>query len=171
LFGVKLTNGDNRILIAGSNGKTVLFNEKDVRIMGRSASGVKGFDTDGSTVVGVATDKEGANILSVTRKGYGKKTPLSEYRETHRGAKGVKTVNITEKNGELISLKAVNGDEDLLIITNKGVIIRISLNKVSTYGRNSQGVKLINVDENTEVSSVEVVAASEEETQEETENA
>ena len=119
MIGVKLTSGYDEIIIAGSNGKAVRFNEQDVRPMGRTASGVKGFNTDGSSVVGIATDKEGQYILSVTRNGYGKKSELSEYRITNRGAKGVKTINITEKNGELVELKAVNGDEDLLMVTNE----------------------------------------------------
>ena len=159
LFGVKLTGGDDEIILAGANGKAVRFNENDVRVMGRNAAGVKGFNTEGSRVVGMATDKEGAYILSVTENGYGKKTPLEEYRLTKRGAKGVRTVNITAKNGPLVSLCAVGGDEDLLIITDAGIMIRISLSTVSEHGRNTQGVRLINVAENCKVSAMEVVEA------------
>ncbi len=157
LVAVRLTNGTNEIIIGGSNGKAVRFSEAGVRSMGRSASGVKGFNVDGGSVVGVATDNQGQFILSVTEKGYGKKTEISEYRLTSRGKKGVKTINISEKNGPLISLRAVNGDEDALIITDEGVVIRISLENVGEYSRNTRGVKLINVGENNIVSSVAIV--------------
>ena len=170
LFGVKLTTGKNHIIIAGSNGKAVRFNEKDVRVMGRNASGVRGFNLDGAKVVGLATDQEGEYILAVTENGYGKKTKLSEYRITKRGAKGVRTVNITQKNGPLVAMKAVDGDEDLLIITDAGIVIRISLSSVSEHGRNTQGVKLINM-EDSKVSAIEVVEPSSEEESEEEEDA
>ena len=130
--------------------------------MGRNAAGVRGFNVDGSTVVGMATDKEGSYILAVTQKGYGKKSALEDYRLTNRGAKGVKTIQITEKNGPLVVVKAVNGDEDLLIVTNEGIIIRINLEKVGIYGRNTQGVKLITVGEDNGVSMAAVVEKDEE---------
>jgi DNA gyrase subunit A len=142
---------------ADSNGKAVRFNESDVRPMGRNAAGVKGFTTDGCDVVGMATDKEGQYILSVTQLGYGKKSPLTEYRLTSRGAKGVKTINITDKNGPLVVLKAVNGDEDLLMVTNTGTIIRINLSHVGVYGRDTQGVRMISVDEGGSLSMAAVV--------------
>ena len=163
LFGVKLTSGEDEIIIAGTNGKAVRFEETDVRPMGRNAAGVKGYNVDGGFVVGVATNREGNFILSVTEKGYGKKTTLDDYRKTSRGAKGVNTINITERNGGLVTLRAVGGDEDLLIITDAGIVIRISLKDVSVYGRNTQGVKLINVDEECVVSSVAVVEHENEE--------
>ena len=166
LVNVKRTTGDNEIIIGGSNGKAVRFNENSVRPMGRNASGVKGFNADGGEVIGLATDSEGSYILVVTQKGYGKKSALEDYRLTSRGGKGVKTVNITERNGELVSLRAVNGDEDLMIITDEGVVIRISLSDVAVYGRNAQGVKLINIDENKKVATVAIVD-HEEETEEE----
>lgn len=162
LVSVKQTTGSNEIIIGGSNGKAVRFNENDVRPMGRTASGVKGLTTDGSSVVGMATDQEGSFILAITKKGYGKKSALEEYRLTNRGAKGVKTVNITERNGELVSLRAVKGDEDLMIITDEGVVIRISLEGVAVYGRNAQGVKLINLDEDRTVAAVAIVDKSDE---------
>ena len=157
LFGALLTNGHDEVIIGGSNGKAIRFNEDDVRPMGRNAAGVKGFNTDGAVVVGIATDKSGEYILSVTEKGYGKKTRLEEYRMTKRGAKGVATVNITEKNGQLMCLRAVKGDEDVLIMTDNGTMIRISLETVSTYGRNTQGVKLINVDEDARVATIALI--------------
>ncbi len=162
LVAVKATSGDDEIIIAGANGKAVRFNENDVRPMGRNAAGVRGFNVDGSTVVGMATDKEGSYILAVTQKGYGKKSALEDYRLTNRGAKGVKTIQITEKNGPLVVVKAVNGDEDLLIVTNEGIIIRINLEKVGIYGRNTQGVKLITVGEDNGVSMAAVVEKDEE---------
>ena len=135
--------------------------------MGRNASGVKGIELDGSEVVGMATDSEGPLILAITQKGYGKKSPLEEYRLTQRGTKGVKTVTITEKNGPLITIKAVNGDEDLMVITDEGVVIRISLETVGTYGRTAQGVKIINLNEGGKVAAVAVVNKAEEEIAEE----
>lgn len=161
LLTVKLTSGEDEIIIAGSNGKAVRFNENDVRAMGRTASGVKGFNVDGSYAVGAATDKEGSYILSITQKGYGKKSELSDYRLTSRGAKGVKTINITDKNGPLVELKAVRGDEDLLMVTNAGIIIRISLDAVGVYSRSTQGVRLINVTEDQILSTVAVVEKEE----------
>ncbi|MBR2546374.1 MAG: DNA gyrase subunit A, partial [Erysipelotrichaceae bacterium] len=166
LFGALLTNGHDEVIIGGSNGKAIRFNEDDVRPMGRNAAGVKGFNTDGAVVVGIATDKSGEYILSVTEKGYGKKTRLEEYRMTKRGAKGVATVNITEKNGQLMCLRAVKGDEDVLIMTDNGTMIRISLETVSTYGRNTQGVKLINVDEDARVATIALINQDDEDEEE-----
>ena len=164
LIAVKKTNGNNEIVIGAANGKAARFNENDVRPMGRNASGVKGIELDGSEVVGMATDSEGPLILAITQKGYGKKSPLEEYRLTQRGTKGVKTVTITEKNGPLITIKAVNGDEDLMVITDEGVVIRISLETVGTYGRTAQGVKIINLNEGGKVAAVAVVNKADEET-------
>ncbi len=162
LFGVQLTSGEDEIIIAGDNGKAIRFDESDVRPMGRNASGVKGFDTDGGQVVGIATSASGEYILSISENGYGKKTLIDEYRKTKRGGKGVATLNITEKNGKLICLKAVNGDEDALLMSDDGTIIRISLDTVAVYGRNTQGVKLINVDDS-KLATVTIVEYEEEE--------
>ncbi len=162
LFGVQVTSGEDEIIIAGDNGKAIRFDESDVRPMGRNASGVKGFDTDGGEVVGIATSTAGEYILSITEKGYGKKTLIDEYRKTKRGGKGVATINITEKNGKLMCLKAVNGDEDALLMSNDGTIIRISLDTVAIYGRNTQGVRLINVDDST-LAAVTIVEHEEDE--------
>ena len=129
ILAVRETTGDNEIIIAGKNGKAVRFHESDVRVMGRSATGVNGFNVDGSEVVGVAIDREGDHVLAITEKGYGKRTKISDYRLTKRGAKGVITVNITEKNGPLVSLRAVGGDEEALIITTDGTVIRINVSE------------------------------------------
>ncbi|PKM63601.1 MAG: DNA gyrase subunit A [Firmicutes bacterium HGW-Firmicutes-20] len=161
LIAVKQTTGDDEVIIAGANGKAVRFNENDVRPMGRNAAGVRGFNVDGSEVIGMTTDKEGEYILAVTQGGYGKKSPLEDYRLTNRGAKGVKTINITEKNGPLVSMRAVTGKEELLIVTDEGIVIRISLKNVGTYGRNTQGVKLIQLGEGHSVSSVAVIPVEE----------
>lgn len=154
ILAVRETTGDNEVIIAGKNGKAVRFHESDVRVMGRSATGVNGFNVDGSEVVGVAIDREGDHVLAITEKGYGKRTKISDYRLTKRGAKGVITVNITEKNGPLVSLRAVGGDEEALIITTDGTVIRINVSEIGIYGRNAMGVKLINVREDNLVSSV-----------------
>ena len=163
LVAVKLTSHDEQILVAASNGKLIRFSEKDVRPMGRTASGVKGINVDGGHVVGMTTDGEGQFIMAISENGYGKMSPLEDYRESHRGGKGVKTINTTEKTGQLVALRAVNGDEDLLIITSEGIVIRLPMEQVKTAGRNTQGVRLIKVAEGSTVSSVEVVGKSEEE--------
>ena len=157
LVGVKETTGDDEIIIAGSNGKAVRFHENGIRPMGRTASGVKGFNVDGSIVVGAATSREGTHLLAVSENGYGKRTAIDEYRLTTRGAKGVKTINITNKTGELVSVRSVNGDEDAMIVTNTGIIIRISVGDIGIYSRNTQGVKLINVASDESVAKVAIV--------------
>lgn len=167
LINVKLTSGEDEILIAGSNGKVIRFEEDEVRPMGRTASGVRGFNTDGGTVVGVAVSHEGKYLLSVSENGYGKRSEIDEYRKTNRGNKGVKTINVTTKTGSLVTVRAVNGDEDAMIVTDKGIIIRIALDYVGVYGRNTQGVKLINVADDETVTKVAVVAKNEEEQSEE----
>ena len=167
LVAVRPTQGHNQIIIGAANGKAVRFDERGVRAMGRNASGVKGMNVDGSEVIGMCTDEDGTNILVVSKKGYGKKSSLDEYRMTSRGAKGVKTINISEKNGELVALKSVNGDEDCMIMTTDGVVIRIHLDKVSTMGRATQGVRLIKPDEGTSVSAVSIVMHEDDEETEE----
>lgn len=162
LIGVKETTGDDEILIAASNGKVARFHETDIRSMGRKSIGVKGMNVDGGYVVGMATSNEGTHILSVTEKGYGKKTPISEYRMSKRGAKGVLTINVSESTGNLSSIHTVNGDEDVLIVTNEGIIIRLSLENVASYGRNTKGVRLINLsDSDAVVSKVTIVEKEE----------
>jgi DNA gyrase subunit A len=164
LFTVKKTNGEEDILIAASNGKLVRFNETEIRSMGRSASGVKSINVGDGEVVGVTTSSEGKYVLVLTNKGYGKMSEMDEYRVmAHRGGKGVTTIKSSEKNGHLVCMKAVNGDEDLLIITNKGVMIRVPLEQVKIASRNTQGVRVIRLDSDSEVSSLEVTAKEEEE--------
>ena len=163
LLDVKLTNGDAIIGIASSMGKMVNFHESAVRPMGRTASGVRGMSLDeGVIAVGMVTSLEGEYILAITDKGYGKMTHYTDYRQTSRGAKGVITINATEKVGNLVTIRAVSGVEDLMVITKAGVIIRIPLTQVKVAGRNTQGVKIIRLDENQSVSSVAVVEHQEE---------
>ncbi len=154
LISVKKTTGENEIVIAASNGRMIRFNEQEIRIMGRTASGVKGIDLDDGKCVGCEIANPDEQILVVTEKGYGKRTNITEYRMTHRGSKGVKALNITEKNGNIVSFKIVKGDEDLMIITNSGIIIRLSVEQISTTGRVAQGVRLIHLKDNQTVSSI-----------------
>ena len=168
LIAVHKTNGSNEILIGASNGRMVRFDENEVRIMGRSSSGVKGIEFTNAHVVGAEVVDSHEQVLIVTENGYGKKTEVEQYRLTHRGSKGVKALNVTEKNGNLVSLSTVTGDEDLMIITDSGIIIRISTDQVSTLNRNTQGVKLINLKNNQKVATVALV--SKEETVEEADN-
>ena len=167
LVAVRKTKGNNEIVIGASNGRMVRFNENEVRSMGRGTSGVKGIDLDGAYVVGAEIIHDNAEILIVTEKGYGKRTNIDEYRLTHRGSKGVKTLNVTEKNGAMIALKTVSGDEDLIIITDSGVLMRMSLEQVSTLKRATQGVRLINLKDNQKVATVALVEKAEETTEEE----
>lgn len=161
LLSVQKTNGDNEILIASSNGRMIRFNENEIRIMGRSAAGVRGIDVGDGIAVGCEIAEPGEEILVVTEKGYGKKTKLEEYRMTHRGSKGVKALNITEKNGNIVAFKTIHNDEDVMIVTNSGIIIRMSSLQISTTGRVAQGVKLINLKGDQKVSTVETIEKEE----------
>lgn len=161
LIDVKLTDGTAQILIASSNGKVVRFNEQDVRVMGRSASGVKGINVNGKEVIGVATSLEGEYLLVISKNGYGKMSLITDYRLTKRGSQGVLTMKISEKNGLLSNIKAVNGTEDLLVVTNQGIVIRTSLEQVKKAGRNTLGVRIIKLNEGQEVSSIAIAAKEE----------
>ena len=162
LVDVKNTLGNNEILIASSNGRMIRFNENEIRIMGRTASGVKGIEVGDGFVVGCEISDPNKQILVVTENGFGKKTNVEEYRMTHRGSKGVKALNVTSKNGNIVAFKSVEGTEDLMIVTNNGIIIRVSLNQVSTTGRVAQGVKLINLNENQKVSTITLIQPEQE---------
>ena len=162
LVDVKNTLGNNEILIASSNGRMIRFNENEIRIMGRTASGVKGIEVGDGFVVGCEISDPNKQILVVTENGFGKKTNVEEYRMTHRGSKGVKALNVTSKNGNIVAFKSVEGTEDLMIVTNNGIIIRVPLNQVSTTGRVAQGVKLINLKENQKVSTITLIQPEQE---------
>lgn len=156
LISVKKTSGNDEVIMAANNGRMVRFVESEVRMMGRSASGVKGIELEDASVIGAEVVNKSQTILVVTEKGYGKKTDVCEYRLTHRGSKGVKALNITEKNGLIVAFKSVNGDEDIIITTNNGIVIRMDVAKVSTLKRNTQGVRLMSLKDDQIVTTVTV---------------
>ena len=166
LIGVKKTDGECDVIMASSTGRIAVFNEEEVRVMGRTASGVKGISLENGKCVGLETAKADDNIIIVTEKGYGKKTHISEYRKTKRGSKGVKALNITEKNGNIAAIKRFEENNDLMIITNNGIIIRIPLDQISQLGRVTQGTRLINLKDNQMVSTISLVLNEPEEIEE-----
>ena len=158
LIAVHKTNGLNEILMASTNGRMVRFTEDCVRVMGRSASGVKGIDLIGGKLVNMDVVKDNCDVFVITKNGYGKKTPIDEYRITNRGGKGVKTLNITDKNGDIVSFNVVSGDnKDLMIVTDEGIVIRIDMSQISTLSRVTQGVRLINLRDGQFVSTVAII--------------
>ncbi|WP_018754092.1 DNA gyrase subunit A [Paenibacillus sanguinis] len=155
LIDVKLTDGKQEVIMGTAQGMSIRFQESDVRSMGRAATGVKGITLDeGDELIGMDVVVPDQDVLIVTAKGYGKRTPVSEYRKQTRGGKGIKTINVTDKNGTVVSLKVVKDEEDLMIITSSGTLIRTSMEGISTMGRNTQGVKLINIREDDSVATV-----------------
>ena len=167
-----LTDGRSEVLIASRNGRCVRFDETDARPLGRTATGVRGInlDEDDSAIGMVCYEPEAEDaaehtLLVIGEKGLGKRTDFEEYRKTSRGSKGVRTMNITEKTGKLVAMKNVTEDNDLLIITQSGLIIRMAVSDIAQSGRNTQGVKLINIRDNDSIASVSVVAKSEEDEQ------
>ena len=166
LLEAKLTDGSYDILMALRSGKAIRFPEEKVRPMGRNASGVRGITLghDNDELVGMVTVKEGeASILVVSEKGYGKRSALEDYRITNRGGKGVKTLSITDKTGELISLKAVTDENDLMIITKNGITIRMAVENIRVAGRATQGVRLISLRGKDEIAAIAKVDHQEEE--------
>ncbi|MCQ2741953.1 MAG: DNA gyrase subunit A [Bacilli bacterium] len=169
LFAVKHTNGTDLISLASNNGKLCSFMEEEVRVMGRTATGVTGMNLkDGSEIVGATGSYEGNLILVLTAKGFGKMSYAHDidledgrhfdgYRVTKRGSKGVTTIKVTPKNGKLVAVRAVNGDEDLLVVTKQGIVIRTPLSEVKIAGRNTQGVKIINLEDKQTVASLSIV--------------
>ena len=163
LISAKKTNGSNQIIIAGSNGRMIRFDENEIRVMGRTASGVRGIDLGDGKAVDCEIANTDDQVLVVTENGYGKKTSINEYRMTHRGSKGVKGLNVTEKNGNIVACKTLNDEnKDLMVITDNGIIIRLPLDQVSSTGRVAQGVRLINLKDNQKVSTVAIVDKVEE---------
>ena len=168
LLDAKKTMGNNEILIASSKGRMIRFDENEIRVMGRSASGVKGIelsDDENDVVVGCEIAEPEQKILVATENGYGKQTNINQYRMTHRGSKGVRALNVTEKNGNLIAFKTIHGDEDLIIITDSGMIIRLSVSQISETGRMAQGVRLINLKDGQKLATITTITkeANEEE--------
>ena len=157
LISVKKTTGNDQVLMCSSNGRMARFSEEEIRIMGRTASGVRGINLSNDKCVGMEISEPGKLLLVVTENGYGKKTAIEEYRETKRGSKGVKTINITEKNGNVIGFKSTDNDKDLMIITSDGIIIRMDINSISQMGRVTKGVRLINLKDKNKVASISII--------------
>jgi DNA gyrase subunit A len=165
---VCLTGGDEEIIIANRNGRAIRFNEADVRPMGRIATGVKGMTLDegDDEVIGMINinDTEKETIMVVSEQGFGKRSDIEDYRVTRRGAKGVKTLNVTDKTGKLVAIKCVTDDDDIMIINKSGITLRLHLKDVRIIGRATQGVRLINLTKrNDHISSVCKVLADDEE--------
>lgn len=170
LLEARLTNGTSNVMIAVRSGKAIRFNEEIVRAIGRTASGVRGIrlGNENDEVIGmVCVQDENEDILVVSENGYGKRSKIDDYRITNRGGKGVKTINITEKTGKLIAMKSVSDDNDLMIITHKGLTIRLAVSSISVLGRATQGVKVINLKNNDTIASVARINIEEEEIEEE----
>lgn len=164
LISVKLTDGKRDMVIGTKKGMLIRFNENDVRSMGRTATGVKGITLDSEDeVIGMEILEEQSDILIITKNGYGKRTPIEEYRVQTRGGKGLRTCNITDKNGDVVALKCVSQEEDIMLITVSGVLIRVSVSDISQMGRNTQGVKVIRLGDEEFVSTVAKVQTSEDE--------
>ena len=171
LLDVKVTNGNAKVLLASDEGQLALFDETQVRAMGRTAKGVGGMKLGNAHLVSLATSNEGNLVFVISENGLGKLSEMEDYRETHRNSKGVKTIKITEKTGKLCAMKVVKGDEDYLAITNSGIIIRSPLSQVRRCGRNSQGVILMNMkNENDHISSITILPHEEEVIENNTEN-
>ena len=157
LIAVKPTTGQEMMMMASSSGRMVKFKEDNVRVMGRTAAGVRGINLDGSTCISFEIVKDDDLILIVTENGYGKKSRVNDYRETNRGSKGVKAINITEKNGQIVAVKLVYDNKDAIIMTDSGMTMRMSLDQVSVLGRATQGVRLINLKNDQHVATVSLV--------------
>ena len=164
LMCAKITDGTQEIFLTSASGMSIRFNEKDVRAMGRTAYGVYGMSLDeGDTVVGmdIISPEQPAEILVVSELGYGKRTPTAEYRSQSRGGKGILTMKVTEKTGNLVSARLVNPKEDLMLVSSRGKLIRIQISEIRETGRNAQGVRLMNVEGNEKVVAVENLPESE----------
>jgi len=173
LLEAKLTTGNSQVMLALKSGKAIRFEESKTRPMGRNASGVRGITlgSEKDEVIGmIAVDDNESNILVVSENGYGKRSSLEDYRITNRGGKGVKTINITEKTGDLVAIKNVTDDDDLMIINKSGIAIRLAVSDLRIMGRATQGVKLINIKDNDSIAAVAKVMHEDEEEFDETEN-
>ncbi len=166
LIAVKMTRGNDLVLLGSSNGRMCKFNEKEVRVMGRTAAGVKGIELVDATCIGAEIAKEDSDIIMVTKNGYGKKTSVSEYRETKRGSKGVKAMSISDKNGDIASFKIYRPDTDLVLITDAGMVMRMSTDQISTLGRVTQGTRLMKLKDNSVIATVSLVDKEKEDSEE-----
>ena len=162
LIAVKPTSGQEMIMMASDSGRMVKFNEDNIRVMGRTASGVRGINLADSKCISLEVVRNDDIILIVTENGYGKKSRVNDYRETNRGSKGVKAINLTEKNGSIVAVKLIYGDKDAIIMTDSGMTMRMSLDQISILGRATQGVRLINLKNNQKVATVSLVDKNEE---------
>jgi len=158
LIGVKLTGGEHYVIIGTKDGLAIYFPETNVRAMGRTAHGVKGITLhDGDSVVGMDTVKKDGELLTVTSEGYGKRTPLAEYRNQSRGGKGVINIKVTEKTGHVVGIKVVKPGQELMLITGDGIVIRTEIDAISVFSRNAQGVKIMRTGETDTVVALAVV--------------
>jgi len=168
LIDVRLTDDDMDVILAARSGKAIRFHATDARAMGRTARGVRGIELAGpdDAVVGMLTVSRGddiSTVLSVTEKGFGKRTPAAEYRVQNRGGKGIITMKTTRRNGGVVRIQRVTDGDELMVVTKRGIIIRMAVANISTMGRNTQGVKLINLDDGDTVSTVARLVTSDEE--------
>ena len=157
LIDVKKTNGDNLVLLGSDAGRMVKFNEDEIRVMGRTASGVRGINLEESKCICCEIVNEEDLILLVTEKGYGKQTYVREFRQTKRGSKGVKALNITDKNGNLVAVEIIKPDKELVIMTDSGMTMRMPVDQISVLGRVTQGLRLIHLRDNQKVSAISLV--------------
>ena len=157
LIDVKKTNGDNLVLLGSDAGRMVKFNENEIRVMGRTASGVRGINLEESKCICCEIVNEEDLILLVTEKGYGKQTYVREFRQTKRGSKGVKALNITDKNGSLVAVEIIKPDKELVIMTDSGMTMRMPVDQISVLGRVTQGLRLIHLRDNQKVSAISLV--------------
>ena len=160
LIAVHKSDGRGKVLMCSSMGRMVRFDENYIRVMGRTAAGVKGITLVNDVCIGMEICSDSDNMVMVTENGYGKKTEVSEFRETKKGSKGVKALNITDKNGKIIAFKIINGDNDLLIVTDEGIVIRLSVDSISQLSRVTQGVRLINLKKSNKVAAISLVDTS-----------
>ena len=169
LIAAKKTSGNDMVLIGSSEGRMVKFTEDEIRDMGRTASGIKGIDLeDDAIVVGAEVVSNDDNILLVTENGYGKQTKVADFRQTRRGSKGVKALNITDKNGEIADFKVIGDANDVIIVTNSGMIMRMPISQISVLGRITQGVRLINLKDGQKVSTITLIKSTEQNEEEST---
>jgi DNA gyrase subunit A len=162
LIDVKLSDGKQNIILGSTTGKIVVFDENEIRPMGRTATGVKGINLDGGECTGMEVGTDDDNLLVISRNGYGKRTFVKDYRKTKRGSKGVLSIKATDKTGGMIAHKIVDNDKSLLIVTEQGMIIRISVDSISQLNRVTQGVRLINLKDDQYVSTVSIISKEEE---------
>ena len=162
LLAVRLTDGKQEIILATKQGQACRFDETEVRAMGRQAAGVRGIELEeGDEVVSLAVAEPGTSLVSVTANGFGKRTELEEYRKTHRGGKGVRTIVVNDRNGGVVAVRTVRGDEGLLLIATSGMGVRIPVDQLRAMGRSTQGVTLMRLDEGDQVTQVVVLPAEE----------